>query len=167
PKRVSAGEQLLLNPAGGAISLISTTRVVYEAPASALNRNIFRSLLARVNNNPKKLGEIVRDAKNDVASSDKLKFSLFGDPSIQLAIPYNNVQTNSINGQEVGAGVLDTLEALSKVTIQGQVNDVNDQKITSFSGILNVSVFDKPSERETLNNDGARYNNGQLVHPVP
>ncbi|MGB0176287.1 MAG: type IX secretion system sortase PorU, partial [Owenweeksia sp.] len=158
PKRVSAGEQLLLNPKGGAISLISTTRVVDVKTASDLNENIFDSLLTRPNNAPKRLGEIIKDAKNGNQlrnNPTRLKFSLFGDPSLRLAIPYYRVQTNEVNGKQVSAGNLDTLQALSKVTIKGQVNDLSDQKLADFSGVLNVSVFDKPVDRKTLRNDGA------------
>jgi hypothetical protein len=64
------------------------------------------------------------------------------------------VQTNEVNGKAVASGSLDTLQALSRVTIKGQVNDLNNQKLSDFTGVLNVSVFDKPNERETLANDG-------------
>lgn len=157
PKRVSAGEQLLLNPNGGAISLVSTTRVVDVESASALNGNIFDSLLTRPDNFPKRLGDIIKDAKNgnDLRNTfNRLKFSLFGDPSMRLAIPFFRVQTNEVNGKAVASGSLDTLQALSRVTIKGQVNDLNNQKLSDFTGVLNVSVFDKPNERETLANDG-------------
>ncbi|HBF20869.1 MAG: hypothetical protein CMI36_15620 [Owenweeksia sp.] len=156
PKRVSAGEQLLLNPDGGAISLVSTTRVVDVETASEINQNIFDSLLTRPNNLPKRLGEIIKDAKNGTGlrnNPTRLKFSLFGDPSLRLAIPYFRVQTNEINGKPVAAGNLDTLEALSKITMKGQINDLNDQKMDDFNGVLNISVFDKPTLRQTLNND--------------
>ncbi len=167
PKRVSAGEQLLLNPNGGAIALVSTTRVVDVRTASDLNENIFDSLLTRPDNLPKRLGEIIKDAKNGTqlrGNPNRLKFSLFGDPSLRLAIPYFRVQTNEINGVSVNTGALDTLEALSKVNIKGQVNDLNDQKINSFNGVLNVSVYDKPVNRTTLNNDGVT--NGELGFTV-
>ncbi len=161
PKRVSAGEQLLLNPNGGAIGLISTTRVVDVLTATNLNRNVFDSLLTRNNNLPKRLGDIIKDSKNGlVGNGTRLKFSLFGDPAMRLAIPFNRVQTNSINGRPVNGGSLDTIKALSRVQIEGQVNDVLDQKLSNFNGVLNVSVFDKPNNRETLANDG-------VENPIP
>lgn len=155
PKRVSAGEQLLHNTKGGAIGLISTTRVVGAVSAITLNKSLFDTLLARPNNTPLTLGEIIRFAKNDQSGFDatKLKFSLFGDPALRLAIPIYNVQTNAVNGVSVSSNQLDTLKAQNKVTISGQVNDFNDQKISNFNGVLDVSVFDKPSERNTLQND--------------
>jgi hypothetical protein len=155
PKRVSAGEQLLLNPNGGAISLISTTRVVGASPAISLNQSIFDTLLARPNNIPLTLGDIIQYAKNGVVSNfDKTKFSLFGDPALRLAVPVYNVQTNTLNGIDISSPNLDTISAQKTITITGQVNDFSQQKISSFTGVLDVSVFDKPSQRETLVNDG-------------
>ncbi|MDZ7848570.1 MAG: C25 family cysteine peptidase [Owenweeksia sp.] len=155
PKRTSAGEQLALNPNGGSIGLISTTRTVFAVPAIRLNKAVFRTMFERPNNQPKTFGQIIRDAKNLISdNSTKLKFSLIGDPAVRLAIPYYRLQTNTINGQDVSVGNLDTIQALSKVTITGQVNDFNDQKLTGFSGIANVSMYDKASNKKTKVNDG-------------
>lgn len=156
PKRVSAGEQLMFNPNGGAIGLISTTRVVDVQTATNLNSLVFDSLFALGPDQlPKRLGEIIKDSKNGLTgNSTRLKFSLFGDPAMRLAIPFNRVATVAINGQPVNSGNLDTIKALSKVIIDGQVNGVNDEKLSTFNGVLNVSVFDKPNSRETLSNDG-------------
>lgn len=156
PKRVSAGEQLMFNPNGGAIGLISTTRVVDVNTAVNLNALVFDSIFALGPNQlPKRLGEIIKDSKNGLPGNPtRLKFSLFGDPAMRLAIPFNRVQTTAINGVPVSQGSLDTIKALSKVQIEGQVNDIFDQKISTFNGILNVSVFDKAALRATLANDG-------------
>tara|TARA_R110002096_G_scaffold86626_1_gene199123 strand:+ start:41161 stop:44607 length:3447 start_codon:yes stop_codon:yes gene_type:complete len=156
PKRVSAGEQLMLNPNGGAIGLISTTRVVDVHTATNLNSLVFDSLFALGPDQlPKRLGEIIKDSKNGLTgNSTRLKFSLFGDPAMRLAIPFNRVSTVAINGKPVNSGALDTIKALSKVVIDGQVNDFDDVKMSNFNGVLNVSVFDKPNSRQTLSNDG-------------
>lgn len=160
PKRVSAGEQLMFNPNGGAIGLISTTRVVDVHTATNLNSLVFDSLFALGPDQlPKRLGEIIKDSKNGLTgNSTRLKFSLFGDPAMRLAIPFNRVATVAVNGKPINAGNLDTIKALSKVEIDGQVNDINDVKLSGFNGILNVSVFDKPNSRETLANDGVGGN---------
>lgn len=155
PKRVSAGEQLALNGNGGAIALISTTRVVGAGSAVNLNEKVFETAFERPNNEPKTLGEIVMTAKNELKNDGtRLKFSLIGDPAVRLAIPYYRMQVNEVNGVSVSAGGLDTLKALSKVKITGQVNDFSDQKISSFTGVTSVSVYDKPTEKKTLVNDG-------------
>ncbi len=155
PKRLSAGEQLCLNPNGGAIALISTTRVVGASTAISLNRAIFNTIFIRPDNEPKTLGSVVKDAKNNQSGgSTRLKFSLFGDPALKLALPYYNMVVNDVNGKPVSQGNVDTLQALTKVKITGQVNDFNNSKISSFNGIADISVYDKVSNQETKVNDG-------------
>lgn len=157
PKRVSAGEQLLTKADGGAIALLSTTRVVQVQPAVDLNEAVFDTILARPGGQPQTLGDIMRAAKNDpfvVGRGTKTKFSLIGDPALRLAIPYQKVRTTRINGVDPSSGALDTLKALSKVQIEGQVEDLNGAILSDFNGELKASIFDKPSQRETLVNDG-------------
>lgn len=155
PKRVSAGEQLALNPKGGAIALISTTRVVNAGTAIALNREVFRTIFKRPDNQPQTLGTIIKNAKNALLNdATKFKFSLIGDPAVRLAIPYYNMHVTGINGQPLNQGSIDTLKALSKVQVSGQVDDFNGNKITSFNGVADVSVYDKAVQKKTLVNDG-------------
>lgn len=157
PKRVSAGEQLILNPNGGAIALLSTTRVVLVQPAVELNESIFDTILSRSNGVPQTLGEIIRAAKNgpDVINNfTKTKFSLIGDPALRLAIPEFEVRPELINGQPIANVANDTIEALSLVRMSGSLRDLNGQKMSDFNGILRASIFDKPTQRQTLVNDG-------------
>jgi hypothetical protein len=156
PKRVSAGEQLLLNPRGGAMALLSTTRVVGVQDAVDLNEAIFDTVLARLNGRPQTLGEIIKAAKNDRevrARNTKTKFSLIGDPALRLAIPEYGVELTHINTNDISTSE-DTIKALSLVQLQGQVIDLDGQRISDFNGILNISVYDKETVRQTLVNDG-------------
>lgn len=157
PKRVSAGEQLLFNPVGGAIALLSTTRVVGVQDAVQVNEAIFDTILARPNGVPQTLGQIIRAAKNDNfvrARFTKSKFSLIGDPALRLAIPEYGVTLNSLNANSGKNLAQDTIKALSFVEIGGEVQDLNGQVMTDFNGLLNISIFDKESQRQTLVNDG-------------
>ncbi|MCR9155310.1 MAG: type IX secretion system sortase PorU [Bacteroidetes bacterium] len=157
PKRVSAGEQLILNPAGGAIALLSTTRVVGVQDAVQLNEAIFDTILARPNGVPQTLGQIIRAAKNDnfvKARFTKSKFSLIGDPALRLAIPEYSVSLSNIQANSGKVASQDTIKALSLVELNGQVQDANGQAMTDFNGILNISIYDKESQRQTLSNDG-------------
>ena len=157
PKRVSAGEQLLLNPNGGAIALLSTTRVVGVQGAVDLNEAIFDTILVRPNGIPQTLGQIIRAAKNDAAvigRSTKTKFSLIGDPALRLAVPYYQVSTKTVNGKPIAAAAQDTAKALSLMQLTGEVQDLSGVMLPDFNGILSVSVYDKVTQRQTLVNDG-------------
>ncbi|OFY25206.1 MAG: hypothetical protein A2W98_02095 [Bacteroidetes bacterium GWF2_33_38] len=155
-ERTSAGEQILLNPNGGGIALLTTTRLVYSSPNFALNDKFYNYVVAKdENNEPYRLGDIMRLTKiNSGAGTNKLNFTLLGDPALQPAIPTYGTNTLSINGT-IDSLDTDTINALSKVTITGEVVDDDGVLMADYNGELNISVYDKESTITTLANDGA------------
>ncbi len=154
--RTSAGEMVLLNPEGGGIALMSTTRVVYSAPNYTLNRNIYdQAFRTAGDGRAMRLGDIIRLAKiNSGTGMNKRNFLLLGDPALRLAWPVEGrVVTDSINGVSVGYAT-DTLKALSLVTISGHIEDNEGNLLTGFDGTVEPFVFDKPGHVTTLANDG-------------
>ena len=69
-------------------------------------------------------------------------------------MPKMRVVTDSINGLDP-ALVLDTLSALSKVTIKGHLEDFNGTTLNSFNGVVYPTVFDKIKMQQTLGNDAS------------
>ena len=53
---------------------------------------------------------------------------MIGDPALQIALPKMNIVTDSVNGLDP-AIVVDTLSALSKVTIKGHLEDFNGAEL--------------------------------------
>ncbi|MGE5420742.1 MAG: type IX secretion system sortase PorU, partial [Chloroflexota bacterium] len=155
-EKTSAGEMILLAPEGGAIALMSTTRVVFSAPNFFLNRNIFSCAFERDSaGNSMTLGDIIRIAKNNSGSgSNKRNFSLLGDPALKLAYPWHGkVLTDSINHVGIASGT-DSLKALSMVTVSGHIEDTRGKPASDFNGIVSPLVYDKESTIRTLGNDG-------------
>ncbi len=154
--RTSAGEKVLLNPGGGAIALMSTTRVAYSAPNYYLNRNIYDAILRLTESGEAlALGDIMRIAKNNSGDGpNKRNFSLLGDPALILAYPrHGKVITDSINHVHV-SGSTDTLKALSAITISGHIEDSNGSLADDFNGTVSQVIYDKPTIVKTLANDG-------------
>ena len=160
PLRTSAGEFLLLNPAGGAIALLSTTRVVYVDGAATLNDSIFRVIFEKESGQYRTFGQILRSAKNGTTSADKLRFSLLGDPALRLNVPEHRIVLDSVNhiffpSDSAGLGVSDTLAALQRVQIHGHIQDgLTGQLAPHFNGPVQLILYDKKVERSTLKNDG-------------
>jgi hypothetical protein len=155
PLQDSPGELALFNNSGGAIALVTTTRVVYIGSNSNLNNELIdQNLLARRTNGWPSLGEIYRKTKNEssVDHINQRNFILLGDPMMQLAYPDHNVVTTSINGVAVGSQ-MDTLRALSKVTVTGRIEDASGSTLTSFNGTIYPTVYDKFLDEQTLGND--------------
>ena len=155
-EKQSSGESILLHPDGGAIALMSTTRLVYSAPNYILNRNIFETAFNRgEDGRAMRLGDIIRIAKNMSGSNtNKRNFLLLGDPALRLTWPWNGkVITDSINNVPAGEST-DTLKALSMITISGHIEDISGNPAEDFTGIVTHTVFGKPSVYKTLANDG-------------
>jgi hypothetical protein len=154
--KTSAGEQVLIKPDGGGIALMTTTRVVYSAPNYTLNRNIYKYAFTRdKNGNPLALGDIIRLAKlNSGTGQNKRNFTLLGDPAIILAYPSGGrVITDYVNNVSVSKPI-DSLKALSYVTISGHIEDYSGHLLTGFNGAVYPLVYDKASKIKTLANDG-------------
>ncbi|MBR9861140.1 type IX secretion system sortase PorU [bacterium] len=156
PVQKSPAELMLINNTGGAVGLISTTRVVYfdvnqGTNAAIVNDNLFEV----VDNKYKTLGEIYAKTRNRIGSGgggNSRSFMLLADPAMRLHHPENNVVTTSINGQNA-ASFSDTLKALSKVTIAGEIRDNSDQLMTDFNGTVYPTFYDKFATYQTRGND--------------
>ena len=152
----SGGEFVLLNKDGGGIALMSTTRVVYSAPNYDLNRNIFSYAFNHdESGNPLSFGDIIRIAKNQSGTGpNKRNFTLLGDPALKFAYPYHGkVITDSVNKIPVYDKV-DTLKALSLITVTGHIENATGNPVTTFNGVVSPIVYDKASKVKTLANDG-------------
>jgi hypothetical protein len=68
-----------------------------------------------------------------------------------LAYPTLKVRTTKINGIPVAQA--DTLSATEKITIEGEVTDVQGNLLSNFNGNIYPTVFDKPQTYNTLAND--------------
>lgn len=155
PERISGGEYAFLNKKGGAIALFTTARPTYGTPNFVLARNFYNIALAPVNGHMPRLGDIIRMAKVESTASDNIKkFVLLGNPALTMAYPELRVITTEINGHSIDNISSDTLKALQEVTIKGMVTDNSNVKISDFNGVVNPTVFDKPSNIVTLGSDG-------------
>ncbi len=157
PAHTSAGEWVFLNSLGGGIGLFSTTRLVYSSLNYIINNNLIRFLFEKDDAGEKlRLGDIMRLTKNASGTSiNILNFTLLADPGIKIAYPSKYVETVSVNDNPIAEG-MDTLKALSKGKIEGDIVRSDTSIITDFNGVLDITVYDKPTTVMTLGNDGAK-----------
>ncbi len=153
----SIGESMLLNDVKGAIALTTTTRLVFAFSNRIINNNYLQfALKPDATNKYLTLGEAMRRAKNltYISSGDinnNRKFTLLGDPAMKLAFPELRLTVNSINGgTPIGT---DTLKALTRYTISGQVVDDAGNLLPGFNGSVYPTIYDKPVTVQTLQND--------------
>lgn len=151
PGRTSSGEYVLLKGDGGGIGLYTTTRLVYAYQNAVLNKFVFRRLFEPVNGEMPRLGDIYRLSKLDFINDNTRNFCMLGDPALRLAYPKYDIVATGINNQPLN-GVNDTINALSKVTISGEVRN-NGVKMHDFNGVIYPTVYDKASLMKSLSND--------------
>jgi hypothetical protein len=156
PKFHSAGEQLIMNPNGGAIGMLTTTRIVYSGSNFELDTAFFQVALDNATIADLTFGKINMLTKNGVpiGNSSKANFSLLADPMLQLSYPKYDVYTTSIN-DIADENFVDTLKALQRVKFKGFVGDNQGNKLTDFNGFIYPTVFDKKSHVFNQNNDDA------------
>jgi hypothetical protein len=151
----SAGEYILLNPNGGGIGLFSTTRVVYAYSNYLLSKSFYQYVFEKDTNGINyRMGDIMRLAKvNTVNSLNQRNFTLLADPALRLSYPRYRVTTKTLNGKDAQM-VPDTLHALKKVTVAGEITDHAGRKLTAFNGQVTAVVYDKAVVQKTLGNGG-------------
>lgn len=158
PHFESAGEKLILNPNGGAVALMTTTRLAWAHSNFALNKKLYEAMFSSNSPQLPRLGDVMRASKNPPSSS-VYNFVLLGDPALRLVSPVKRVQTTSFNSMQAGLQA-DTIRAMSHVEVSGRIALANGETDTEFNGYLYPKVFDKKSVYRTLGND----NNSQPVN---
>jgi len=154
PSVNSAGEILVMNPEGGAIAMLTTTRVVFSGSNREMVLAFFDSALEDDNISNLSLGMINMLTKNEVnpTNSSKPNFSLLGDPALKMSYPKYTVVTSAINDIPI-ENFTDNLKSLQEVKFTGYVADNNGNKLTDFNGFVYPTVFDKETKVYTQNND--------------
>ena len=164
PGRPTGGEYMFWNKAGGAISLLATTRQIGQSLGIQLNEEIYDNLFTMENNSYLSIAESLRRSKIAVGGSNKRVVFYIGDPALKLAIPRPRVVLTKVNGEDINTTTL-SLQALSFATLTGEVLDENNVLIANYNGDLAVQVYDKNLNRLTLDNDGTSlppYNQPKL-----
>jgi hypothetical protein len=154
PGRTSAGEYVMLNPDGGGIGLMTTTRIAYSGDNQQLALEFYDHVFDTRDefDRPTRFGDIYRKTKVGVSDNGNYRnFALLGDPSIRLAMARQDARITAIT--DTLGNALDTLHALATVRITGEVTDTTGQLLSDFNGVVVPTVFDKKVVVNTLGND--------------
>ncbi|MEZ4721031.1 MAG: type IX secretion system sortase PorU [Flavobacteriales bacterium] len=152
PRRTSAGEYVMLNPSGGGVALLTTTRAVFSGPNFELTKSFTEQAFQSLSDAKPRLGDMTMNTKIENASSsgsgtglNSRCFTLIGDPAMKLAFPQKRVIVTSMP---------DTIKALDKVKVSGYIANLDSTMINGFNGVLYPTIFDKVSRIQGQNNDG-------------
>ena len=152
-EEVSGGEYFFLNEFGGAISLLSSTRVAWINENGRLTNAVGDFLYEKDENNQyNRLGDITRKAKNYLTEqywaapnkyapdSNKLVYTLLGDPAMRLGYPTYQIVATRINGIDTESAV--TLQSRANVSVEGSILTPSGEEATDFDGEVFVTLYD-------------------------
>ncbi|MBC8755686.1 type IX secretion system sortase PorU [Kordia sp. YSTF-M3] len=152
PLRQTAGEFMFWNENGGAVSLLTTTRQIFQNVGVSINELLARYLFSYGSNEYEPISEALRLTKNQVSTSNKRTVFYIGDPALKLAIPRPRVNLTAINDVPITQPT-DTLKALSKVKMAGNITDELGNLLSTYNGTVFSTIYDKKIQRQTLAND--------------
>ncbi len=138
------GEAAVLNADGGAVAFFGTTRTVYSNYNKSINMAFLRLVLSHDDDGcAMTIGEAQRQAKNLMITggqdltTNKLQYSLLGDPAVALCMPSLTVVVDSINGRAVDTASDITLSAGTVAHVKAHIADGDN-----FDGVMSATVRD-------------------------
>ncbi len=150
----SGGEELLLNPNGGAIGLVTTTRPVFSNTNFVLNRAFYNAAFNQ-ENELERLGDILRVTKNSsLRGAVNRNFALLGDPMMRLNTPQFDIKLDEVLNITNDS---DTISALSQIRLKGSIIDNDGNVANTFNGQVTTTILDKPTTFRTLGDQNAPF----------
>lgn len=150
----SLQSDMLLNPTGGMIAGVGSTRPVY-----AQDNGYVCYMMARGYYSQKPgatFGDVYRDGRNIYVNTPEIIqpgitghnrvavntmcYNFAGDPMMPMRLPQNSVRVNSFNSESVGGDL--TANPLEKQHIEGVVLGPDGNVDTGFSGELTMTIYD-------------------------
>ena len=138
---------------GGAIAMLTSSRMVYSSPNDRLNRQFINALFSYDSKGVMPtLGEAYKESKLGFTSSDvnKLSFFLLGDPAIKVNYPISRFNITSVNGTDMTGSQTAQISPLSRFEVRAQVVDSEGNIDTGFNGDATVSLYDREDLFTTL-----------------
>ncbi len=152
PLRITAGELTYQNKVGGAISMVTTTRAIFINTGVLFNELLANQLFGFETEIPTPPAEGLRVSKQEISSPLRRVVFYIGDPAMPLAFPKKEIRLTALNGVPIEQAT-DTLKALSKIKLEGEVVNALGTIMADYNGILEAKIFDKNVMRQTLDND--------------
>ncbi len=168
PSQISGGELLVNDPNGGAIGVVSATRVVFSIENNQINQDLFSFLFQRDSlREPIRIGQAFFDAKElDYQAYTYIKYNYLGDPTVRLGMPRYQATIDSLNDSSLVQ--VRYIEALGKVDIKGTVYHPDGSVWNTLSSTGTVRIYDSdrpvyvPEWGTTYQFQGSVLFNGQV-----
>lgn len=155
PHLTPIGFDAMMKNEKGVVGLVAASRLVFAYSNKQINDEYIQQLLTpNHENKTHTIGQALMHAKikNWEQSGDQVnafKFTLLGDPAMQLQRPKHNVVIQALN-QKAFSGS-DTLHTATVYRIAGEVQSLGVKK-SNFSGLVEFILWDAAYQKNTLGN---------------
>ncbi|MFQ5707919.1 MAG: type IX secretion system sortase PorU [bacterium] len=133
PQSQSQAEELLLTENRGAIAMLSSARLVFSGNNAFFNKQFYPRLFPAFGQSARIGDAFVSTRIRTRNTVNDEKFHIFGDPTLRLAIPRQEVVITSMQP--------DSIVALNTIEVEGEVRK-DGQVWSSFNGKALVTTFD-------------------------
>ena len=162
---LSFGEYAFLNPKGGAIALMTSTRTTYSEQNRRINYFFSNYVFGRDDLGRRhRLGDAIRKTKCSLITTDynelkdvtenKLNYILMGDPALIIGNADYTMTVDEVNGISTTDSKEIILKAGTEVTVKGHVNTQSGALAEDFTGVMHATVFDNLESVTCRNNTG-------------
>ncbi|MFV0235170.1 type IX secretion system sortase PorU [Empedobacter falsenii] len=147
PQYNSAGEMMLKNINGGALSMITTNRPIGTGYGDTMNQYLIQEFFKKDGLENQTIGKALNQAKISYSPSHRnhKSVSILGDPRLAAHRPQQDIEIISIENKKGAITSTNVMKALDFVTIKGNI--VGD---TDFNGKIAISLYEKPESKTIL-----------------
>ena len=155
PQYNSAGEAMLKNANGGALSMITTNRPIGTGYGDSMNNFLIEEFFKKdILEENQTIGKALNQAKikHSAGHTNNKSVSILGDPMLSIHRPQQDIEIISIkNKKDVDALAGGKMQALDFITITGKVNQLSNTSIdNNFNGKIAISLYEKPETKTIL-----------------
>jgi len=138
---------------GGAIGLMTSSRMVYADKNDVLNKGFMNALFSfGTTGKMTTLGDAYKEAKRSIDGNDpnKLSFFLLGDPAMKFNYPISRFTITKVNGTTMSDSTVASISPLCEFEIMGRVTADNGALDYRFNGDATATLYDKQELFTTL-----------------
>lgn len=153
---------------GGVIAMVSSPRESWNDQNDIMNNAFVNAMFSyKKNGYMPTLGEAYRNAKQNYGyarNTNKLSFTLFGDPAIKINYPKPLFNITNINSTDVSAQTADiNIAPMQEITVTAQVNKEDGSGLdTDFNGDATLTLYDAQRLLRTVT--GTPASGGSVVN---
>ena len=147
---------------GGAIALMTTSRMVFATGNDLLNTAFVNAMFSRETKGYfPTLGEAYKQSKRAMngSNTNKMSFFLLGDPAIKINYPLTRFNITRVGSTALTGNATASIRPLMQFDIEAQVVDDEGNLDTSFNGDATLTLYDRKDLFTTL----SFQVNGQLT----